>query len=113
MAAGASRYRPNFSVQLVPLNDDWRVINSTAVGSGAAVDLTGGTPLDMRRAFLLKVLSGVTIFVGPTSAVTAAGALRGFQIKRGEAMPALFGQDMGVWGITAAGTADVQLLEGA
>jgi len=67
-------------------------------------------PLDDRINWLMKVpAAGQTVFIGGAGVT----AITGFPVAPGEAMPMGITQGVDVYGIVAAGTQDVNLLEGA
>lgn len=76
------------------------------VTNSATQILSAGTA--GKASVIIKVLSGVTIYVGGSNAVTAAS---GYPLNVGDELPMdLSGNDL--WGITASGTSDIRILEG-
>ena len=108
-----SPYNLDYNVKQLPANNAWQttvLTGCTSVGSTAAqIDLT---PLTRRTDIIIRNLdSTLTIYIGPTNAVTVSGTTQGWPVPPDDEVAFSFGEDLVVWAIVSSGTADGIFLE--
>jgi len=87
-------------------------LRQAVVTIGITPTLIPTNTLNDRINWIMKVPStGQTVYIG-ASDVSDAGVLQGFPVEPGQSMPMGISQNVDVYGIVAAGTQDVNLLEG-
>ena len=110
------RYNKTVEIELMPLNNEWRVTNFVIGTSTVQLD---AAPLDLRRSLIAMHVGGPgaggTVYIGPHAKVDVTGPDRGFAVSDGEPFFLMndLGQDLEIWAIAYQAGVEFLLMEAA